>query len=304
MSYIYQLIINVNRNFKNMKKNYILFLIVTLFAFTVNAQVTLTQSIDDITVSDSGVACWAAGASYSDNAFLRAYDLADFGISESFDITSVEYGQGSAFEGKIITCNIYTATTDNLATALLTLVGTADHVSEAAADLSLISVPLSVTIPAGSIIAFEVFAGEDPDDGDPGTDVSAFFPGINDVGENDDSWIMSVDCGLTAPTTATSIGFADNQYVMNIVGNILNVEEFSLENSVSIFPNPTSDIISIDVSDRINVNTLELYDILGKQVIKSSKNTSAMDLSDLSAGVYMLRINTDSGTLTKKVVRD
>jgi len=299
MSYIYQLITNVNRNYNNMKKNYILFLLVTLFAWTANAQVTISQSNDIATVDDSGVACWNAGTGeYRANSFLRAYNLVDFGITDDFGITSVEYGQGGADDGKVITCNIYTATSDDLSTATLTLVGTADHVSTAADDLSMISVALTATIPANSTIAFELFAS------DGGTAIGqTFFPGINAGGENDDSYLLAADCGITAPTDATTVGFPDNQYVMNVVGDLLSVEEFSLDNSISIFPNPTSDIITLDVSNRITVSSLELYNIVGKQVIKTN-NVSTLDLSQLSAGVYMLRVMTDSGILTKKIIRN
>ena len=110
-----------------MKKNYILFLLVTSFAWIANAQVTLTQSNDDASVSDGGVACYNNGTQeYRANSFFRAYNLGDFGITEDFGITSVEYGQGSAADGKIITCNIYTATSDNLPVADLTLIASAD----------------------------------------------------------------------------------------------------------------------------------------------------------------------------------
>jgi len=282
-----------------MKKNYILFLLVTLFAWTANSQITLTQSNDDTTVDNTGVACWNAGTGeYRANSFFRAYNLDDFGITEDFGITSVEYGQGGASEGKVITCNIYTASSDDLTTATLTLVSTADHVSSAADDLTMISVALTATIPAGSTIAFEVFAA------DSGTSIDqTFFPGLNAGGENDDSYLLAEACGITAPTTATVVGFADNQYVMNVLGDLLSVEEFSLDNSISVFPNPTSDIITLDVSNRITVNSLELYNIVGKQVIQTT-NVSTLDLSQLSAGMYMLRVLTDSGILTKKIIRE
>ena len=288
-----------------MKKNYILFLLVTLFAWTVNAQVTLTKSTDFTTVDGSGVACQAPNVSYADNSFFRVYNLIDFAVTEDFGITSVQYGQGAATDGKVITCNIYTANSDDLATAILTFVETASHISSAADDLSLITVALTATIPAGSTIVFEVFAAIDPDDGDIDTPVNLYFPGFNIVGQNDDSYLLAPGCGIDVPTIPSDIdpGFADNQYVMNVIGNVLSVEEFSLENSVSVFPNPTSNIITIDISNRITVNSLELYNIIGKQVIKTA-NVSTLDLSQLSAGVYMLRVLTDSGTLTKKVIRN
>ena len=281
-----------------MKQNYILFLLVGLLAWTTNAQVTLTQSVDDGLVEAGGVACWASAlGEYRDNSFFRAYDLSDFGITDDFGITSVEYGQGSADDNKEIVCNIYTSTSTNLTTATLTLVETAMHVSAAADDLTMISVPLTATIPAGSIIVFEVFAA-----GAGTTLNSTFFPGINGAGENDTSWIQAPDCGITSPSTLASIGQTD-EYVMNVVGNVLSVEEFSLENSVSIYPNPTNDIITVDVANAINVNSLEIFNIVGKRVMKTN-TAGTVDLSDLNAGVYMLRVQTDEGVVTKKVIRN
>ena len=270
-----------------------------LFVWVGQAQIVLTQSNDPVGVTDGGVACWSSGSGeYRENSFYRAYNLADFSVTEDFQISSVEYGQGAADDGKVITVNIYTASSDDLTTATLTLIETATHTSSSADDLTLISVPISATIPAGSTIAFEVMAG------DSGTNIGeTFFPGINAGGENDDSYIKSEGCSINTPSTLSSIGFGDNQYVMNVVGDVLGVEEFSLENSVSIFPNPTSNIITIDTSNKINVNSLELYNIVGKQVIKTN-NVSTLDLSELSSGVYMLRVITDSGTLTKKVIRN
>ena len=131
---------------------------------------------------------------------------------------------------------------------------------------------------------------------------STYFPRINGAGENAPSWIQAPDCGLTTPTLVTDIGFTD-AYVMNVVGNILSVEEFSLENSVSIYPNPTNDIISVDVANSVNVNSLELYNIVGKRVLKTD-NAGSLDLTELNAGVYMLRIQTDEGVVTKKVIRN
>ena len=270
-----------------------------LFAWSINGQVTITQSVDPVTVTDGGVACWSQTTlEYRENSFFRAYNLADFSITEDFGITSVEYGQGAADDGKLITCNIYTATSDDLTTATLTLVGSATHTSAAADDLTLISVALSATIPASTTtIVFETLAG------DSGTNTGeTFFPGINTGGENDDSYLKATECGIAAPATATSIGFADNQYVMNVIGDVLSVDEFSLDNSISVYPNPTNNIINLDVSNAVTVKSIELYNVIGKQVIKAN-NTSTLDLSNLESGVYMLKVATDLGSITKKIIR-
>lgn len=281
-----------------MTKNYILFLLSILFVGTINAQVTLTQSVDPVTVDDGGVACWDQGSGeYRENSFFRAYNLADFGVVGDFEISSVEYGQGSASDGKIITLNIYTATSDDLSTATLTLIQSASHTSSATGDLALISVPLVATIPAGSTIAFEVMAG------DSGTNTGeTYFPGLNSGGENDDSYIKSASCNIDPPATATSIGFPDNQYVMNVVGtDLLSVDEFSLS-KISISPNPTVDFVNIDMGVINSDFTVSLYNVTG-QLVLEKVNQTKLNVSELNSGVYLLKIESENASIARKIVK-
>ena len=280
-----------------MKKNYILFLLLTLFIWVGQAQITLTQSVDPVSVTGGGVACWAqASGEYRENSFYRVYNLADFSVTEDFQVSSVEYGQGAADDGKVITVNIYTASSDDLATATLTLVETATHTSSSADDLSLISVPISATIPAGSTIAFEVLAG------DSGTNIGeTYFPGINAGGENDDSYIKAEACNLTSPATTTSIGQGVSQYVMNVIGDVLGIEEYSLD-SISVYPNPVLNDLHINLHNSIQVETAKIYSITG-QVVLQVQNRKDIDVSSLNPGVYLLRIETTQGTITRKIVK-
>lgn len=280
-----------------MKKNYVLILLTVLFTVSIQAQVVISQSVDPVSVTDDGVACWnVTSGEYRDNAFLRSYTMSVFGITEDFGVTSVEYGQGAADDGKLITVNLYTSTSEDLNAATLTLLGTATHVSAAIDDLALISVSLTATIPAGSIVALEVFAD------DAGTNVGeTFFPGINAGGENGISYLKSAGCMLLTPTATGDIGFADNQYVMNIVGNTLSVDSFTLD-AISVAPNPATNYISINFPASISEFTTELYDITGKLVL-TSNNKDRMDVSQLQAGIYILRISTNDGTISKRITK-
>ncbi|TXE20021.1 T9SS type A sorting domain-containing protein [Psychroserpens burtonensis] len=283
-----------------MKKNYVLILLTVLFTVSIQAQVVISQSVDPVSVTESGVACWSAPPTgtgeYRDNAFLRSYTMSVFGITEDFGVTSVEYGQGAADDGKLITVNLYTATSEDLTTATLTLIGTATHVSAAIDDLTLISVSLTATIPAGSIVALEVSAA------DGGTNVGeTYFPGYNTAGENGISYLVSAGCGLTTPTPTADIGQAANQYVMNIVGSTLSVDSFTLD-AISVAPNPATNYISINFPASISDFTTELYDITGKLVLKSS-NKERLDVSQLQAGIYILRISTNDGTISKRITK-
>lgn len=277
---------------------------ITLLAFAViltvaaQAQTLLTQSLDPVTVTDGGVACWdGTGGTYSSNSFFRAYDLADFGVSGSFVISEVQYGQGTADDGKIINLNVYTASSTDLTSATLSLVGSTTHVSSAADDLSLVTVPMATTIPAGSIVVFEVNAP------DSGTNTGeTYFPGINAAGENDDSYLMAEDCGLTTPNTTTSIGFPDNQYVMNVLGDeVLSVGD-NLSEVVSVYPNPASTVLNVKLPSNIEVKRASLIDVLGKTTGAEYSN-GEMNVSGIAPGIYILKLETNFGSYVQKVVK-
>ncbi len=80
----------------------------------------------------------------------------------------------------------------------------------------------------------------------------------------------------------------------------------SLENNlaelVSIYPNPVSNRLNIELPSNIVVNKAIIYDILGKDTGSRLVN-GAIDTSNLARGVYILNLETDSGTLTQKIVK-
>ncbi|TWO32485.1 T9SS type A sorting domain-containing protein [Seonamhaeicola sediminis] len=279
-----------------MIKNY--FFIALLFlGANLNAQTTLTQSENPNLVDDSGNACWNPGGlnpnTYNDNSFYRAYNLSDFSITGSFQITSVQFGQGSADTGKEITLKIHTANTDDLTNAVLTEQASTTHICNASNNLQVVSVPLSVSIPSNSTIVFEVFA---PDSGTNTGEL--FFIGTNSAGQNDDSYISFSECaGWTDPTIVS------DQYVMNVLGDeVLGIDDFKAF-KLSITPNPTKDIININLDNSNTINHMNLYNITGRLIYRSVKSNS-IDLSQLNSGVYLLEINTEKGKTTRKVIKN
>ncbi|PQJ80637.1 T9SS type A sorting domain-containing protein [Polaribacter porphyrae] len=73
----------------------------------------------------------------------------------------------------------------------------------------------------------------------------------------------------------------------------LNTKDFSLIN-VSVFPNPTSDKITIETQQEFK--SVIIFDITGK-TIKSFNNKQKLNVAELSKGVYFLK--TDTGLLGK-----
>lgn len=71
------------------------------------------------------------------------------------------------------------------------------------------------------------------------------------------------------------------------------------DQSISVYPNPATDVLNI--STTLDITTLEMFDILGKQVL-SAENIKTINVNQLNAGVYLLKITTNKGSLTKKVM--
>jgi len=76
----------------------------------------------------------------------------------------------------------------------------------------------------------------------------------------------------------------------------------NLADRVKIYPNPATSKINIDAIASVEITGITLYDVLGKNTGANLTN-GTIDVSKLARGVYILKINTTQGTLTKKVIK-
>lgn len=82
----------------------------------------------------------------------------------------------------------------------------------------------------------------------------------------------------------------------------LNVEDFNVSiPTLNVYPNPTKDYITVDTQQMIK--HLELYNLGGKLIIRNNYKNE-VDLSQLSDGIYLLKIILNEGTeVTKRIVK-
>ncbi|MBI3502975.1 MAG: T9SS type A sorting domain-containing protein [Bacteroidetes bacterium] len=81
------------------------------------------------------------------------------------------------------------------------------------------------------------------------------------------------------------------------------IDELSFENIISIYPNPTNGIFSIQSSEKIS--SIEIYSVLGEKIYSSThqlNNSITLDLSAKPNGIYFLQLRTEQGTATKKII--
>lgn len=82
--------------------------------------------------------------------------------------------------------------------------------------------------------------------------------------------------------------------------NTLSSSNFSQNNlEVSLYPNPVRDILNIEIKN--DIQSIEIYNIQGQKVLSS--NQKQINVSDLAAGMYMVRIqDVEKNITTKKIV--
>ena len=89
------------------------------------------------------------------------------------------------------------------------------------------------------------------------------------------------------------------------VSSVLSVCKKALEN-VTVAPNPTTGQIKIE-SGELKIENAEVYDIFGKNLSShphiSSSSNYEIDISNLSTGLYFVKIKTEMGEVVKKVVK-
>ena len=104
---------------------------------------------------------------------------------------------------------------------------------------------------------------------------------------------------------------AENWKNFHIVG--ISEEELDIEphesDIIKIYPNPTAGELQI-TNYELRIENVEIFDVVGKCVataaVKTGRTSSlpiTLDISHLPSGVYFVRLQTDKGLITKKIVK-
>jgi len=80
----------------------------------------------------------------------------------------------------------------------------------------------------------------------------------------------------------------------------LSTEEFN-NNSLSLYPNPVyGNVVQINSNENLS---FEIYNILGKLVLSGNSQNGMIQLGQMNKGVYLIKLKTNKGILTKKLIK-
>jgi hypothetical protein len=90
-----------------------------------------------------------------------------------------------------------------------------------------------------------------------------------------------------------------NQFYLHFYYSTDGVNE-QAGNSISIFPNPTTSRFTVEGAD---MNHISVYNLVGQKVyeMECQGNSVDINLSNAETGIYMVRISTANGEVTKRI---
>jgi len=90
----------------------------------------------------------------------------------------------------------------------------------------------------------------------------------------------------------------------SVTGTTMGVNQNSID-GLKIYPNPisskTNNLLFIETAANAT-KTVTVYDVLGKQVLNTTTADSAINVSALNGGVYVVKITEEGKTATRKLV--
>ncbi len=108
--------------------------------------------------------------------------------------------------------------------------------------------------------------------------------------------------GTFSPFDITATG-TNNIYLAK-TGMGTGIASPTASNQVSLYPNPTSGHITLEMSDLNEEATIRIFDISGKLMAEEMMSTSSkqLDVSTLQAGTYFLQVEDADGIALKRLV--
>jgi hypothetical protein len=126
------------------------------------------------------------------------------------------------------------------------------------------------------------------------------FPTVNVIRPSDGQIVADPWNQTTFESFVAAVNAADTGVTLGAV----NVSEANAENAdVNIYPNPSSDVAILNLSGFDGKVTVQVFDLLGKEVIlfTSTSIKEVIDLTSLEQGNYVVKAANGVSEVTKRI---
>ncbi len=168
-----------------------------------------------------------------------------------------------------------------------------------------------------ALYAFSVYAADIDNDGDQdifvarGDDYITWYENTNGQGDFGSEQIISQDADGPVEVFAADIngdGLVDaisvsafDDKVAWYSNGVLGIGNYELDD-ISLYPNPVKNLLVVENTNNLEITHISLYDSLGRLILEETQAISEIDMSNFSAGIFFITIETENNRLTKKVI--
>ena len=146
-----------------------------------------------------------------------------------------------------------------------------------------------------------------------GSDPYYCSPRALGVESSGDFVVVGTFAGLTdfdpsANNSSTSTNGDNDAFMVKYSQSLNSIQSSTLRIDINVFPNPTSDKLIVEAELGTNSDaTVEIFNVLNQKLISYTSESSlylekAFDLSNLVDGIYIIRLNVNRQSVTKKFV--
>lgn len=82
----------------------------------------------------------------------------------------------------------------------------------------------------------------------------------------------------------------------------LGTKDFDID-TIVIYPNPSKTVVYINTNQLV-ISKIQILNSLGQNIKTLTNDFEMIDISELSTGVYILKIDTEFGTINKKIIKE
>jgi hypothetical protein len=98
----------------------------------------------------------------------------------------------------------------------------------------------------------------------------------------------------------------ESEYVTTSFTTSVGVDEVNnLINSIVLKPNPADNHIELYINSIANIENVEIYNAMGQhiQTVRLQNQYANINLENMTAGMYFVRIYSDRAVVTKKFIK-
>jgi len=155
-----------------------------------------------------------------------------------------------------------------------------------------------------------------------GNQVEFIFDNINLPAQQDDDAgsngyiaykikpVQNVAVGDIIDGNAASIYFdynlpiITNAVATEVVSPTSGTNGFTLSSLISLYPNPTNDILNIKKNGNVVLQGATIFNLQGRELLSFGQDTETINLKSLQSGIYLIAIKTNKGVLNQRLIKN